>query len=263
MTGRSRHLPMARRMLRLALTPRWIALGVLALALILGCALLGRWQWDRTQDILAAERAAQGAPISVGELAPPGAEIDGADIGRQVVATGTYLGAQQVIVTNRLLDSRPGVWVVTPLQSADGSVIAVNRGWLPDSGAAGLIPPLGQVTVRGTYTPDEEFYADAPTSDRSVLTISGTGLGLRWKLPTYAGYLNLVTQSPPSREAPIPVPATVQTSDVPFPLQNFGYAFQWWVFALFVVFAYVRWLSLDARPKAGSSEPDSTTVPSS
>jgi hypothetical protein len=55
----------------------------------------------------------------------------------------------------------------------------------------------------------------------------------------------------------------VQTSGVPFPLQNFGYAFQWWVFALFVVFAYVRWLSLDARPKVPASDPDSTTVSSS
>jgi cytochrome oxidase assembly protein ShyY1 len=75
--------------------------------------------------------------------------------------------------------------------------------------------------------------------------------------------LNLVTQSPESGSAPTAVPATVQTSGVPFPLQNFGYAFQWWVFALFVVFAYVRWLSLDARPKVPASDPDSTTVSSS
>ena len=254
---------MASRMLRLALTPRWIALGVLAIALIIGCALLGRWQWDRTQDILAAERAAQGAPISVSEVSPPGAEIDSADIGRQVVATGTFLGAKQVTVTNRVLDEQPGIWVVTPLQLADGSVIAVNRGWLPDESAAGLIPPTGEVTVQGTYTPDEEFYADAPVTQGSVLTISGTSLGTRWGLPAHAGYLNLVSQSPASQDAPIPVPATVQTSDVPFPLQNFGYAFQWWIFALFVVFAYMRWLSLDARPKAGPTEPDSTTVSSS
>ena len=80
---------MASRMLRLALTPRWIALGVLAIVLIAGCTLLGRWQWERTHDILAAERAAQGAPISVTEVAPPGAEIVAADIGRQIFPTGT------------------------------------------------------------------------------------------------------------------------------------------------------------------------------
>ncbi len=251
---------MASRMLRLALTPRWIALGLLAIALIAGCVLLGRWQWERTQDILAAERAAQGAPISVTALGAPGAEIDGADIGRQVVATGTYLADRQVAVINRILKDATGIWVVTPLQLADGSVIAVNRGWLPDAQSAGFVPPTGEVTVQGTYTPDETFYADAQSAPGETAAISGTALGTRWALPTLAGYLNLVSQSPAESPAPTPVPATVQTSDVAFPLQNFGYAFQWWIFALFVVFAYVRWLRLDARPKADLEQADSTTV---
>lgn len=254
---------MGSRMLRLARTPRWIALGVLAIALIAGCVMLGRWQWDRTQDILAAERAAAGAPISVTQVAPPGAEINGADIGRQVFAVGTYLADKQVSVTNRMLDDATGIWVVTPLRLEDGSVIAINRGWLPDENAEGFIPPAGEVRVQGTYTPDEVFYADAPMTVGSVVAISGTALGAGWQVPTHAGYLNLVTQTPGSSPAPIPVPATVQTSDVPFPLQNFGYAFQWWIFALFVVFAYLRWLSLDARPKVEPAEPDTATVSSS
>ena len=49
---------------------------------------------------------------------------------------------------------------------------------------------------------------------------------------------------PPS---PVPVVPTVQTSDVPFPLQNFVYAFQWWLFALFGVVVYLRWLWLETR----------------
>jgi len=35
--------------------------------------------------------------------------------------------------------------------------------------------------------------------------------------------------------------------DVPFPLQNFFYAIQWWVFAAFAVVVYARWLYLDAK----------------
>ncbi len=251
---------MASRMLRLAFTPRWIALGILAIMLVVGCALLGRWQWERTQDILAAERAAQGAPISVTEVAAPGEEIDGADIGRQIIATGTYLADRQVSVTNRVYKDASGIWVVTPLQLADGTIVAINRGWLPNASAPGFVPPTGQVTVQGTYTPDESFYADAQAQSGSVAAISGTALGTRWNLPTRAGYLNLETQSPSSSPAPTPVPATVQTSDVAFPLQNFGYAFQWWIFALFVVFAYVRWLRLDARPTVDPNQADSTTV---
>ena len=40
---------------------------------------------------------------------------------------------------------------------------------------------------------------------------------------------------------------TVQTADVPFPLQNFFYAFQWWIFGAFAVAFYLRWLWLEAH----------------
>ena len=51
--------------LSLATTPRGVAALVLVLAFVIATALLGRWQWDRTQGILEAERAtkAQRAPI--------------------------------------------------------------------------------------------------------------------------------------------------------------------------------------------------------
>ena len=34
---------------------------------------------------------------------------------------------------------------------------------------------------------------------------------------------------------------------MPFPLQNFAYAFQWWIFALFAMVVYARWLYVDAQ----------------
>ena len=55
------------------------------------------------------------------------------------------------------------------------------------------------------------------------------------------------TEDPSTSPAPIPVPPTVQTSDVPFPLQNFFYAFQWWIFAGFGVAVYLRWLWVESH----------------
>jgi hypothetical protein len=34
---------------------------------------------------------------------------------------------------------------------------------------------------------------------------------------------------------------------VAFPLQNFFYAIQWWIFALFAVAVYVRWLVVGSK----------------
>jgi hypothetical protein len=39
---------------------------------------------------------------------------------------------------------------------------------------------------------------------------------------------------------------------VPFPLQNFFYAIQWWVFALFIAGAYLRWLWLTIKESSDS-----------
>ena len=43
----------------------------------------------------------------------------------------------------------------------------------------------------------------------------------------------------------------MQTADVPFPLQNFFYAFQWWIFAAFGVAVYLRWLWIESRRARG------------
>lgn len=234
-------------MLRLARTPRWLLLLGLLIALIIGATLLGRWQWERTQDILAAERAAAAEPIPV-EQALAGAveELPSESIGRPVTAVGSYVADRQVEVPNRSLDGTPGSWIVTGMRVADGSLVPVLRGWVPAVDAASIAVPDGEITISGVLQPDEIFYADAPVTSGSVAAISRQSLGQAWGEDVPPGFIVLAEQTPPSDPAPRPVPPTVQTADVPFPLQNFFYAFQWWIFAAFGVFLYLRWLWIEA-----------------
>ena len=79
---------------------------------VIAAILLGRWQWDRTQTILAAERAAISAAIPLAEVfAEPGAAqaaaVPDEGIGRPVTLTGEYVPDQQVVVTNREHDGQP------------------------------------------------------------------------------------------------------------------------------------------------------------
>lgn len=240
----------AAAMLRLARTPRWLLLLGLLIALIVGATLLGRWQWERTQDILAAERAAAAEPIPV-EQALEGAaeELPSESIGRPVTAVGRYDVARQVAVPNRSLDGNPGSWIVTGMRLADGSLVPVLRGWVAADDAASTVVPEGEVTISGVLQPDEIFYADAPVTPDSVAAISRESLGQAWGEDVPPGFIVLAEQTPPSDSAPQPVPPTVQTADVPFPLQNFFYAFQWWIFASFGVFLYLRWLWIEAGRK--------------
>lgn len=237
----------AAAMLRLARTPRWLLLLGLLIALIVGATLLGRWQWERTQDILAAERAAAAEPIPV-DQALDGAveELPSESIGRPVTAAGTYDADRQVAVPNRSLDGSPGSWIVTGLRLPDGSLVPVLRGWVAADDAASTTVPEGDVTIAGVLQPDEIFYADAPVTSGSVAAISRQSLGQAWSESVPPGFVVLAQQEPLSEPAPRPVPPTVQTADVPFPLQNFFYAFQWWIFAAFGVFLYLRWLWIEA-----------------
>jgi cytochrome oxidase assembly protein ShyY1 len=236
-----------------ARTPRWIGLALVALVLIAGCVFLGRWQWDRTQNIVEAERLAVSAPVAVEVIAGVDDQLPDASIGRPVVAQGRYLKGGQVIVVQRSLRGQPGVWVLTPLELSDGSVIGVLRGWLESDAAPGIIPPSGDVTVTGIMHPDERFYPDAVTDPGIAVAISSARLSDSWGPQTRSGYVMLTETSPSADQttgsvtpAPEPAVPTVQTADVPFPLQNFFYAFQWWIFALFIVVVYARWLWLDA-----------------
>lgn len=239
----------ARAALRLAVSPRYLLVLVGLMVLVVGAALLGRWQWDRTQDILAAERAAVAEPVDVREaLAENREEVPAESIGRPVTASGSYRPGLQAVVSSRSLDGRPGVWVVTGLEQDDGSVVTVLRGWVPDAADPSTAVPEVPVRVAGILQPDEGFYEGAVASDGSVAAISHSTLSRLWKVPVLPGFIVLSSQQPQVARAPSPVPPTVRTADIPFPLRNFSYAFQWWIFALFGLVVYVRWVWVDSRP---------------
>lgn len=237
----------AQAMLRLALTPRWLAVLAVLIGLIVAAILLGRWQWDRTQSILAAERAAASVAVPVQDaLGDSSTQLPPESIGRPVTAVGEFDPDRQVVVANRSLDGGAGVWVVTGLRLTDGTLVPVLRGWTASDDTASRSVPSGPVEVAGVLQPDEVFYADAPATADEIAAISQSSLESAWGEDVPPGFVVLQDQQPSAMPAPAPVPPTVQTADVPFPLQNFFYAFQWWIFAGFGIFLYLRWLRIEA-----------------
>lgn len=230
---------------------RWAVAGIALAVLVVSFVLLGRWQWDRTQDILAAERAALGEAVDVGQVLGPDG-LPNEAIGRAVTVTGAFAPELTAVVRGRALDGVAGDWIVSGVPQPDGSVVAVLRGWVPDGAVA--VPPAGQVTVTGVIQPDERFFVDAPSSSLSVPAISSSRLAEIWGVEVSPGFVVLRDQVPVRAGDPAPVPPTVQTADVPFPWQNFVYAFQWWVFALFAIAVYARWVWLDVRARGGGHE---------
>ena len=232
------------RLWRTALTPRWLAALLALIVLVAAFIVLGGWQWDRTQDILAAERSAAAAPIDLADLVDDQGSGNNADIGRRVNLQGTFTG-DELLLANRELDGQAGVWVVTRFELDGGQTVAVVRGWLSDD--ASPAPLSGQsVNIQGVLHPNEEFYEGANAT--RVVTVDSAALADAWGEDVIDGYVMLGgDQGDAARGIPVLVPPTVQVGDVPFPLQNFFYAIQWWVFAAFAVVVYARWLYLDAK----------------
>ena len=237
--------PGAQEILRTAITPRWLVALAALIAFVIACIFLGQWQWDRTQDILAAERSAAAEPIALEELVNDGGSWSNADIGRTVILDGTFT-AQELQLPNREFQGQSGSWIVTRFDLSSGGSIAVMRGLLPDGAQA---PQVDATTVQleGVLHPNEAFYEGA--NENSIVTVDSAAIEAEWGTDLIAGYVMLQGGDSESADTGtlVIVPPTVQVGDVPFPLQNFFYAIQWWIFAAFAIFVYARWLYLDAK----------------
>lgn len=234
---------------------RVAGMAVLALALSVICVLLGLWQLQRTRDVLDAERASASAPIDVLDAVsvadfPPGS------VGRPVTATGTFDQTRQLLVPNRLYADQPGLWVVTALQVGDVTV-PVLRGWVADEASPALAVPVEPVTITGVLQPYDGFYAgQAASPDGKIPSIARPAIEQAWATSALAAVVVLSDQVPAFTPAPQPVPATVQTGNLPFPLQNAAYTLQWFVFAVVVWVVFALWIRSERRQSADADSLD-------
>lgn len=240
---------------------RWVILGIVALLAAGVCVLMGRWQWERTLELAAADRAASLVPLAVEQVTSPDGALPNDQVGRRVILVGRYLSEDQQLVRPRLLGTQIGSWVLAPVQLSDGSIQAVLRGWVPAAAtrdSLAMITPRGPVRVTGALQPYETFYADARPAAGSLVAINAELVAARWPKPLRPGVVVLQSQepAPPRWPAAVPVAPGVQVS---LPLQNAFYALQWVVFAGFALALWCAWVWRDA---AEQSTTQATSVPS-
>ncbi len=249
--------------------PLWILSHVLVVVAVLVMVRLGFWQMSRWQDEQEAlERIEAGLvadPVPLEELladlGDPATtdEVDASAKYRRVTASGTWDLEGQVAIRNRSQGGQPGAWLVTPLVLADGSAVAVARGWMPLS-LSNEGPP---------YEGTDPAAAEAVVTGVVQLTHQGGGLGPQdpeeGRLETLARvdldrlgaqlgeslvpvWLELQESEPAQPDPPL---APVDTS-LPSPSQNFSYMMQWWFFAAIAAGGYVLILRKVARTRSGS-----------
>jgi cytochrome oxidase assembly protein ShyY1 len=232
--------------MRTLATGKWVALTLGGLLLIVAFGVLSWWQWQR------AQRDQEVRPVQAwSEVFTPGQPPSTDDYGAHVTVTGTYDATHQLLVAHGR-----GFWVVTPLRTAEGPVVAVARADVTSADAPAVddITP-GTVTVVGYAQPFEGDPGTPSTlppgqSDRLTESAFGSAYDLA------DGWVALVSQTPPAAvAAPLVPPAVGGSASAGLRLQNLSYAFQWLVFAGFVVFFWVRMLRDDLRRAADEAPP--------
>jgi len=216
---------------------------------------LGTWQIERRAwklDLIdRVEARVHAAPVAApGQADWPAVDADQYEY-RHVRLSGTWLpGRDTLVQASTTLGS--GYWVLTPLQRDDGSVVLINRGFVPPAQrTAGSIPLApGQVTVTGLLRltePDGGFLRENdPAADRWY-SRDVAAIAKQHALAPVAPYFvdAGADGTPPATGAPVPGLTVVR-----FHNRHLVYTITWYALALMSAGAAL-FLIRDARRRRG------------
>lgn len=249
-------------MYRFLITPRWLGLAAVTITAVVIMILLGQWQLDRyrERDAINAriDATATADPVGVASVLPPPAVGGGPPppedrAWTRVTVTGVYDPAGEVLVRGRSVEGRVGFEVITPLRTADGSAVLVDRGWVPAAPegptARPDVPPVpsGEVTVVGRVRLSE-------SGGQAVERLAGAGAQVRriavphiareLPYPVYGAYV-LADPVEPGFTA---IPVRQENS-----WQNAAYVVQWWLLAGLTVVGFGYLARREALAAAGTA----------
>jgi surfeit locus 1 family protein len=236
---------------------------VLSVAIV--CVRLGFWQLDRLE-----QRRGRNALVAQ-RMAAPAVDIDRIDQGdsavyRRVVATGSCEG-EPIILAARSRHGSPGVHLLCAFRTAGGRLVLLDRGWLPSADARTVQPARlagapRDTSIEALLVPFPPGEAVARSDSERTLEVESSGVELAEPDPPVIYRLNRAQASATlGMELPawyaqlsgptdrLPVPA-----DPPDPGDgpHFGYAVQWFSFALI---GLIGWLVLYRRRGHRSADP--------
>lgn len=232
---------------RFLLSRRWILFFLAVIVLGCGTWWLGEWQFGRLDERRdrnsVIEQNAHDDPVPVDAVLAPGDPVAADEQYTVVEATGRYAVDDALVVRYRTRGGAPGVDIVVPLVTADGTALVVDRGWMAYDGPADRAletapaPPEGEVTITGWVRADGS--GDSTTvSDGGMRAISSSAVSEALGIETYGGFVELLEEDPPPAERLEP-PEEPDTGEGP----HFFYGLQWWFFGLLALggFAYLAW----------------------
>lgn len=203
---------------------------------------LGLWQLDRAEqkrNLASSLELRRKQPAL--SLNQPLQRMDELEY-RKVFVQGRYLADKTILIENRKHLGKTGYHVVTPLRTAGGSVVLVNRGWIPLAQldqADALPTPEGEIVVHGTINLPQPPAIELSLSDAAT---AGTPHWPYLTLDHFSRWSGLqilpfaILQSPEDAQGFVRQWPPPQISDA----MHIGYAIQWFAFALISLLIWLR-----------------------
>ncbi|TXK17604.1 SURF1 family protein [Homoserinibacter sp. GY 40078] len=216
---------------------RWGAYLALTIVFALACGLLSWWQWSRraeaVSEIARIEANYDADPRPIAEVLPD----DVWDVDAEwtpVVLQGEYLAEDQVLVRNRVRNGSPGFEQLIPLLQDDGTVVIVDRGWLPLGDGEDALPdavptpPSGHVEVVARLRPSEPELPGRSAPDGQIPSIHVPTMLDDLDAATYeSAYGALVSEDPAPAVAPLAAERPAEDEG-----PHLSYALQWIAFGV-------------------------------
>jgi surfeit locus 1 family protein len=225
---------------------KWLFPSLFILAASAVCVRLGIWQLDRLEQRRAFntqfESMRAASPLNLNQGLPQ--NISTMEW-RAVTVTGTYDFENQVALRNQYYENQYGYHLVTPLLF-DGEAVLVDRGWIPADADWHSFDEPGPITLTGQLRlgggkPAIGGVADALPAGGEKLEI-WNNFDLEHMSAQFSyRILNVYLQpnvDPGDITPPIPYQPVVEITEGP----HFGYALQWFSFAVIFLVGYFFYL---------------------
>jgi cytochrome oxidase assembly protein ShyY1 len=228
---------------RFLLSRRWLIFFVVIVLAAWGASLLGQWQFSRLHEKRAANHRIvanlAASPVQLDTLLTVSKPADPDDEWRRVTVHGTWDDAHTVVVKYQTnVRGAPGIDVATPLVTAAGPAVMVDRGWMQTKNNGDDRPTTpavtaGQVTVTGWVRVNASGSATR-VSAMSTRALSTVEVAKLVPYPLYGNFLDLSIESPAPAHALGAIEMPDDSGDGP----HFFYGLQWYFFGALAIFGF-------------------------
>jgi surfeit locus 1 family protein len=251
----------------------WRSLLLPALLAFAVLIVLGTWQVERKawkEALIASLTERLASPPQTLPLAKDWAKLDRAgDEYRRVKFTASFDNAREALVFAAASAFRPdvtspGYWVFTPARLADGSIVVVNRGFVPDVRRDPKSRPQGQIAeaieITGALRWPDERHWFTPADDVShnlwftrdpaaIAAAKGLDKGLDNAGAVAPFYVEQEAPTPPGG---LPQPGKLV---VALPDNHLQYALTWYGLAAVLAAVFGFWAASSGRHSATADRP--------